>query len=215
MTDNDPIKRRSIIPLASVSPRGNTGSAFTEETMRFFFCSALALAVALSPQYAAAQSRADVSSDDMMAQMEAAQAEARAQAVHPGDEALSCEQLQAEMTATMQDPAVQAQFAALGASAEGQMEAADEARGEMMAMMGGSVVLGLASSFVPGLGYVQMAQQRAMAPAMQARSDQNMAQITEQAQGMATVMPQLMRGERVHELAQAKQCAFVQEAPPQ
>ncbi len=183
--------------------------------MHFVFCSALALAVALSPQYAAAQSRADVSSDDMMAQMEAAQAEARAQAVHPGDEALSCEQLQAEMTATMQDPAVQAQFAALGASAEGQMEAADEARGEMMAMMGGSVVLGLASSFVPGLGYVQMAQQRAMAPAMQARSDQNMAQITEQAQGMATVMPQLMRGERVHELAQAKQCAFVQEAPPQ
>jgi hypothetical protein len=178
--------------------------------------SALALALALSFQPAAAQTTEEISPDAMMAQMEAAQAEARAQAAHPGDEALGCEQLQAEMTATMQDPAVQSQLAAQGAWTQGRMDAAGEGRGRMMAMMGGSVILGLASSFVPGLGYAQMAQQRAMSAGMEAQTEQNMAQAMQQAQGMATIMPQLMRGERVHELAQAKQCAFAREmAPPQ
>jgi hypothetical protein len=177
-------------------------------------CSALALAVALSLHPAAAQAPTAISPDAMMAQIESAQAEAQARAVRPGDEELSCEQLQAEMTTTMQDPAVQAQIAQQGAWAQGQLDTAGDARRQMMGQMGVSMFMGLASSFVPGMGYAQMAQQRAMAAGQQRQADQNMAQMMQHSEGMMTIMPQLMRGQRVHELAQAKQCAFVQEAPP-
>ncbi len=177
--------------------------------MRTFFCSALALSLALALHPAAAQAP-----DDMLARMEAAQAEAQAQAVRPGDEELSCDALQAEMVATMQDPAVQTQMAQQGAWAQGQMDAADGARGQMMAMMGMSMFMGLASSFVPGLGYLQGAQQRAMSAGMEAQAQQNMAQSMQQAEGAMTIMPQLMRGQRLYELGQAKQCAFVQEQAP-
>ena len=175
--------------------------------MRFFTAPALALALSLTlAQPALAQDP-----DAMMARMEAAQAEAQAQAVRPGDEALSCEQLQAEMTATMQDPAVQAQLAQQGAWAQGQMDAANETRGRMTGMMGMSMFMGLASSFVTGLGYLQGVQQRAMSAGMTAQAQQNMAQHMQQAEGAMTIMPQLMRGQRLYELAQAQQCAFVED----
>lgn len=174
--------------------------------MRSLICSLIALTIALGAQPALAQDP-----DAMMASMTAAQAEAQAAAVRPGDEDLTCEALQSEMTTTMQDPAVQAQLAQQGAWAQGQMDTAGETRGRMMGMMGMSMFMGLASSFVPGLGYVQMAQQRAMSAGMEAQAQQNMAQMMQQAEGAMTIMPQLMRGQRVYELAQAQECAFVQE----
>ncbi len=173
-------------------------------------CSALALSLALPLQPAAAQAP-----EDMMARMEAAQAEAQAQAVRPGDEALSCDALQAEMVATMQDPAVQAHMAQSGAWAQGQLDAAGEARSQMMGQMSVNIFLGLASSFIPGAGFAQMAAQRAMAAGQQAQADQHMAGMMQQAEGAMTIMPQLMRGQRLYELGQAKQCAFVQEQAPQ
>jgi hypothetical protein len=147
--------------------------------------------------------------------MMAAQAEAQAQAVRPGDEELSCDALQAEMVATMQDPAVQAHLAQSGAWAQGQLDAAGEVRSRMMGQMGVNIFLGLASSFIPGAGYAQMAAQRAMAARQQAQAEQNMAGMMQMSEGMMTIMPQIMRGQRVYELAQAKQCEFLQETPPE
>ncbi len=172
-------------------------------------CSALALSLALSLQPAAAQSP-----DDMMARMEAVMADAQAQAVRPGDEELSCDALQAEMVATMQDPAVQAHMAQTGAWAEGRNEAAGDMRAQMMGQMGVNVFLGLATSFIPGAGYAQMAAQQAMAAGQQAQMEEHMAGMMQQAEGAMTIMPQLMRGQRIYELGQAKQCAFVQEQAP-
>jgi hypothetical protein len=174
---------------------------------------AISAALALTPAFAQDY-------EAMAAQMQQSQADAQAAAVHPGDDALTCEQLETEMTTTMQDPNVQAAVAANGADAQAQMDQMNAARGQMRAQMATSMFMGIASSFIPGLGYAQMAQQQAMASQYQRQATQNMAQMMEMAQRMQTIMPQLMRGQRVYELAQAKQCAFTQAqapaaAPPQ
>ncbi|MEZ5996234.1 MAG: hypothetical protein R3C25_10820 [Hyphomonadaceae bacterium] len=178
--------------------------------MRSLLCSAAALSLALAAPTAVAQS-----ADEMLLQMETVMADAEAAAVHPGDEDLSCEALQADMNAQLQDPAVQAQMAATGAWAEGQNEAANAARARAMGQVGLSMFLGLAGSFIPGAGYAQEAAQRAIAAGQQAQAEQNMAQAMQQAQGTMAIMPQLMRGQRVYELGQAKQCAFAQEGAQQ
>jgi hypothetical protein len=150
----------------------------------------------------------------MAANMEQSMALAQAQAVREGDDALTCEQLEIEIAANMQDPAVQAAIAANGADAQAQLDRANAARGQMRTQMGVGLFMGLASSFVPGLGYAQMAQQQMMAGQQQRQAQQNMAQAALMGERMAAIMPQMMRGQRVYELGQAKQCAFVQ-PPPQ
>ncbi|MBY0565234.1 MAG: hypothetical protein K2P58_13760 [Hyphomonadaceae bacterium] len=83
--------------------------------------------------------------------------------------------------------------------------------GRARAQMGMSMILGIASLFIPGGGYGQMIAQRAIAAGQQAQTEQHMAQMMRMAEGMIPLMPQMMRGQRVYELAQAKQCAFVAE----
>ena len=175
------------------------------------FVSMIAISAALALTPAAAQDY-----DAMGAQMEQSMADAQAAAVRPGDEALTCEQLEGEIATTMQDPAVQEAVAANGADAQAQMDQMNAARGQMRAQMATSLFMGIASSFIPGLGYAQMAQQQMQAAQMQRQQQQNMAQMMEMAQRMQTIMPQMMRGQRIYELGQAKQCAFTQQqAPPQ
>jgi hypothetical protein len=173
--------------------------------MRSLFCSALALSFALAVQPAAAQNN-----EDMYARMNAAMAEAQAQAVRPGDEQLTCDQLQAEMVTTVQDPALQGVIAEQGAFAQQQMEQMNQARGRAQAQIGVSIFMSLAGSFIPGMGYAQMAQQQAMAAQQQRQAAQNMAQMNAMAEQMTTIMPQMMRGQRITQLAQAQQCAFLQ-----
>lgn len=169
--------------------------------------SAVTLALACGP-VAAAQ---DYGS--MAANMEQSMASAEAQASRPGDEQLSCDQLQNEIVTTMQDPAVQAAVAANGADGQARMDEMNAASGQVRAQMGVGIFMGLASSFIPGLGYAQMAQQQAMAVQQQRQADQHMAQMMAMAERMTPIMPQMMRGQRVYELAQAKQCAFIEQPP--
>lgn len=174
--------------------------------MRALLLSAsLSLGIAFTP-VAAAQNY-----DAMGADLEQTMAAAQAQASRPGDEQLTCDQLQNEMVTTMQDPAVQAAIAANGADAQQQMDRMNGARGQMQAQMGVSMFVGIASAFVPGLGYAQMAQQQAMAAQNQHQAQQNMAQMAQMAERMSGIMPQMMRGQRVYELGQAQNCAFVQQ----
>jgi hypothetical protein len=172
------------------------------------FVSALALSAALSVFPAAAQDY-----DAMATNMEQSMALAQAQASRPGDEALTCEQLEGEIATTMQDPAVQEAVAANGVDAQAQLDRMNEARGQMRAQMATSLFMGIASSFIPGLGYAQMAQQRMQAAQYERQAEQNMSQMMQMAERMQPIMPQMMRGQRVYELGQAKQCAFVQQQP--
>lgn len=168
---------------------------------------ALALSLGLaSPAFA---------QEEALERMLAAQAAAEAAASRPGDEALSCEQLEAELGATMNDPAVQTQIAEMGEWAQGRQEQMNAARGQAMGMTAMGMFGAIAGSFLPGAGYAQMAMQRAQAAGMQARASSNMAEMAVQAQRIESIMPQMMRGQRIVELGQAKQCTFVQqEAPP-
>ncbi len=170
------------------------------------FVSMIAISAALALTPAAAQDY-----DSMGAQMEQSMADAQAAANRPGDEALTCEQLETEMVTTMQDPQVQTVMAQNGDFAQQQMDRMDEARGRMRAQIATSMFMGIASSFIPGVGYAQMAQQQIQAQQMQRQQQQNMAQMMEMAQRMQTIMPQMMRGQRIYELGQAKSCAFTQQ----
>ncbi|MGD9965311.1 MAG: hypothetical protein AB7T59_02210 [Hyphomonadaceae bacterium] len=171
--------------------------------------SVLSLGFAFAPLAAAQDYEA------MAAHMEESMATAQAEASRPGDETLTCEQLEAEMATTMQDPAVQQAIAANGADAQAQIDQMNAAAGRQRAMMATSMFMGIASMFIPGLGYAQMAQQQMQAAQYQREAQQHMAQMMEMSQRVQTIMPQMMRGQRVYELGQAKACAFVQNAAPQ
>jgi hypothetical protein len=170
--------------------------------------SALSLGLALAPSATAQDYGA------MEASMEQSMAAAQAQSQRPGDEALTCEQLETEIATTMQDPAVQQAVAANGADAQAQIDRMNAAQGQMRRQMATGLFMGIASSFVPGLGYAQMAGQQMQAAQQQRQQQQNMAQMMQMAERMQTIMPQMMRGQRVYELGQAKQCAFTQQQPP-
>lgn len=173
--------------------------------MRSLVCSLLVIGVVLAPPLAFAQSH-----DDTYANLTTAMEAAQAQAVHPGDEALTCDELQAEIVTTMQDPAVQSVVAESGAVGQDQMNQFNAAQSQARAQMGMSIFMGLASSFIPGMGYAQMIQQRAMMAQQQQQAQEQMAQMQVMSDRMATIMPQMMRGQRLYELGQAQQCPFVQ-----
>jgi hypothetical protein len=162
-----------------------------------------------APAYAQPSIDPDVIQQEILA----AQAQAQAAAVHPGDEALSCEQLAAEFTANMNDPAMRQGAAELGQWAQQQQSRADAARGQAMAMAGVGVVGGIVSSFIPGAAYAQQAMMMAQARAMQAQAAQSQQELAAQTANMQAMLPAAYRGQRLYELAQAKQCAFLQGAP--
>lgn len=179
--------------------------------MRSLIVTVFALSMALAVRPAAAQDDSDVG-----AQLEASMAAAQAQAIRPGDETLTCEQLEGEIVSTIQDPAVQEVIAASGADAQTRMDQMNALAGRARAQAGVSMFMGLASAFVPVLGDAQMLQQRAMAAQQQRQAQQNIVEMMQMSERMSSIMPQMMRSQRVYELGQAQQCEFTQQqAQPQ
>ncbi|MGE0830448.1 MAG: hypothetical protein AB7O04_14005 [Hyphomonadaceae bacterium] len=181
------------------------------------------IALLAAAQFAAAPAFAQMDSgaEADPAAIEASMAAARAAAARPGDEALSCEALQAELGATMNDPTVQANIAESGAAAQEMQAQANDARNAAMGQMGANMALGLASAFVPGLGMAQQAMMMGQMAAAQRQAEANRGRHAAMMGNMQEIMPQLMRGQRLVELAQLKQCPFVEsqvfiapEAPP-
>ncbi|MGD9979894.1 MAG: hypothetical protein AB7H66_09320 [Hyphomonadaceae bacterium] len=170
---------------------------------------AVSFALACAAPTAVAQDYGD------MAAFEQSMAAAQAQASRPGDDQLSCEQLEGEMVSSMQDPAVQSAVAANGAHAQAQMDRMNEVQGQMRAQIATNIFMGIASSFIPGLGYAQMAQQQLQAAQYQQQAQQSMAERMQMIERVSAIMPQIMRGQRLYELGQAQQCAFVEQQAPQ
>jgi hypothetical protein len=147
------------------------------------------------------------------ASMMAAQASAQASAARPEDDAKSCDALQAEMAATMNDPKVQTAIASMGASAQAQQDRMKAAQAGAVGNVATSTALGIAGSFIPGLNWfsqgAMMAQQATAVSQMDAANRdraQMMADIT-------SVMPQLYRGQHLYDIAARKDCAFTKQAP--
>lgn len=171
---------------------------------RIFVC---ALVLALSAAPAAAQLDAEAQLEAMLQ----SQAEAEAAAVRPGDEALTCGALEAELASAVNDPGFQAAIAAGGAWAEQQQARADAARGRASGAVAMSVLSSVIGSFVPGLGLAQSFAMRAQMSDMQAQAEQNQRGALQQAQQLQAQMPLLYRMQRIVELGQAQDCAFLEE----
>jgi hypothetical protein len=172
---------------------------------------ALAFVLCCSP---AAFAQPSVDPDAMIARLEASQAAAQAAAIRPGDEEMTCEALQAEFTAVMNDPAMRQAQAEMGQWAQERQAQMNQARGQAMAQVGVSVGMGIASSFIPGLGYAQQAMMMAQTRRMQRQAAQNQTETIEQAANAQAMLPAAYRGQRLYDLAQAKHCAFLQEQAP-
>ena len=171
------------------------------------------LGIPLTAQTLAAQ-------NDQFDKLQKAMAEAQAKATRPGDNALTCDAIQNEMVASMRDPAVTAAATKAGAWGADQQRKFEEASGASKAAMAGQRAMGLASSlgsmFLPGLGMVTGRAQGAMARAQAAQDagavERNMQQLEERMNEMIPILPQMMRGQRLLELAQGRKCDWL--GPP-
>jgi hypothetical protein len=81
------------------------------------------------------------------------------------------------------------------------------------------MAMGLAASFgsmfMPGLfGRGMQAAQQAQAAQAAQQAAQNQQKVVEAMNTMIPILPQMMRGQRLFELAQAKKCAFAQGVQP-
>ena len=144
---------------------------------------------------------------DSKAMMEAYTA-AQAAARRPGDEKLSCEELQAELGESTDDPTVKANVASAGAVAERDMAAIAEANKAYDAQLPASVAAGAAASTAPGGQWAALSRAAAEAEKSKAASAGRAQQYATLAQGAMEMMPQILRGERILELAAAKKCEF-------
>lgn len=140
----------------------------------------------------------------MMQAMQAAEAAAK----RPGDEKLDCEQLQKEFAAVTTDPALVAGVQSAGESAQADMAAIEAAQAKIPAQTAATA----AAAIVPGASMPVMAAQAADAEAQKAQAAARMQSKVQQAQGITALMPTLMRGERLLQLATVKKCSWAADA---
>jgi hypothetical protein len=148
-------------------------------------------------------SGASAQGQDYMAMMQAME-KAKADAAQPGDETLTCGQLEQQLLVVVQDPAFQAHIESAGAEAKKQQEAMEVAKGLVAVQTLRTALM----TFVPGAAMAGMTQMQAQATAQGMRGMAQMKERMARTQQMMTLMPQLMRGQRVVELAVAKNCEW-------
>jgi hypothetical protein len=143
----------------------------------------------------------------MEADLQSALEKAQAAAYRPGDESLGCEALETELVAVARDSAVQSHVAKWGAEAQRKMAAMNAAA----AGAAGASAVTFFSSVLPGGGWAAQAAGAAQLPAQRAQAAHNIEQAMQQAREMMGIMPQMMRGQRVIELARSRDCPWVRE----
>jgi hypothetical protein len=154
------------------------------------------------------QLRAQVPGQDYQALMQAME-KAQVEASKPGDDKLTCEQLEEQLVAVAQDPELQAHVESAGASAQKDQEAIKKGMG------GQRAIQSLRTAFMammPGGAAVGMASAQAQAQAQGAQAADRVASRMDQAKQMMALLPKLMRGQRVVELAAAKECEWASSA---
>lgn len=144
--------------------------------------------------------------------MARAMEKAQADASKPGDEKLTCEQLEDQLVTVTQDPALQAHVEAAGAEALKKQEAMKVAQGKIAAEKFRTVMMAV----MPGAAMPGMATAQAQAQAQGASAMNQGAARMKQMEKMMPLLPTMMRGQRVIELAVAKRCEWAESAiPPQ
>lgn len=130
---------------------------------------------------------------------------AQREAVREGDERLDCPALEQQLIAAVTAPPVQDYIAKSGERAQQDMARAQPDPARMTAQ----AALTAFSSLVPGGAWVGFMAAAGQAAGMQMQAAQNVEQRMQQANEMVKILPQLLRGQRVIELAQARQCEWV------
>ena len=136
--------------------------------------------------------------------MAKAMEKAQADANQPGDERLSCDQLQQQLVAVAQDPAFQSHVKAMGIAAEKDMAQMQVAQSEIAAKTAATAI----ASMVPGAAMGHMAASAAENQAKVAQGAARMQERMGQGQQMMAFMPKLMRGQRLIELGTARKCEW-------
>lgn len=159
-----------------------------------FVCALLAFGLLRAPAAVAQDPQA------MMQAMERAQAAAS----KPGDDKLTCDQLEEQVIAVAQDPALREHIAAAGASAQKDQAAMDAAKGKVAVQAIRTAFM----SIVPGGAMPGMMSAQAGAQAQGAQAASRVQSRMADGPKMMALMPTLMRGQRVIELGAAKGCEW-------
>jgi len=174
------------------------------------------------PQTQAQMQQMQAQQMQQMQKLQTAMADAQAKAVRRADGGLSCEGLQTELQAAVLDPAVQAVAKENGAVAKEKLDEIEKgtaaAKAAAATQIASGLFAGLTSAFVPGVGALtaapQQAAARAQAAQAHAQAAKNVEDINAMMDRMIVILPQLMRGQHVMELAYGKQCPWIMGAIP-
>lgn len=142
-------------------------------------------------------------SPDYASMMKAMQ-DAQAAATRPGDDKLSCKQLQDEFKTITTDPALHASIQSAGEQSQQDIAAAQAAQVEIPARTALA-----AASAAPGGGAAATAAAMASDQAAIARGAARQPAMMAQAAQAAAMMPKFLRGEQLTKLAMAKKCDWV------
>jgi hypothetical protein len=140
--------------------------------------------------------------------MAKAMEQAQAEASRPGDEKLTCEQLEEQLTTIAQSPEFLAHVEATGAEAQKQQEAMQTPKGQIAVQTFRAVIM----STMQGAALPGMAHAQAQATAQGAKGMKLAQERMERAKKMTSMLPMLMRGQRVIELASGKGCEWAASA---
>jgi hypothetical protein len=141
------------------------------------------------------------------AEMAAAMQAAQARAMRPGDEALPCAALEKELVSSMNAPAIQAYAGKSAAAAQKQATAPEKTPAPMTPQAAAALAasLGSGGGFPGGL---------AASPDFAAQAQAAQKLQAEQMKQLVPIMPQIMRSQRVMQLAAVKQCTWMVGASP-
>jgi hypothetical protein len=140
--------------------------------------------------------------------MQAAFEKAQADSIRPGDEKLDCDALKEEMIENASKPEVQAYVEKSGAWAKKEKDAMKPGKGRVAVQTAVSVF----SSVVPGGDWAGIMAAKAQAPMQQAQTMQRLQEHMQMMNEMIPIMPYMMRGQRVVDLAKMRSCDWAKDA---
>jgi hypothetical protein len=170
----------------------------------------LSAVLALTISGAIAQVDAVAIADELNAAWEAAQTNAS----RPGDEALSCDQLHAELDAAQADPAIQQRLATLDGQAQEAMRLHEKAKALGLAMGVGRTALGVAVAGQQGADAINLFAAYLQIGIMTLQANAAAPLAAAMKANVLAMMPHHGRTMRVVLLADGKGCAFMQPAQP-
>lgn len=137
--------------------------------------------------------------------LSAALEKAQRESIRRGDEELDCPALEKQLIEQVTAPSVQGYIEKAGEQAARDQEKTKPDAAKMT----GQAALTAFSSLAPGGGWVSLMASAMQMQGMQAQTAQNLQQRMQQADEMVKILPQLLRGQRVIELAQERRCEWL------